>query len=165
MLHDLTEKWNIGIGRQLCDLEKEMYVSIRDPDEEVSNLIAQRVINRSVPISTIHVVLGLVSDQPIDTALELGGAIVACEKIKAEPMVPTKLFGNRPIPVVVYHEFKFVNIPRDANVWVLGVRVNNNVNKFLSEPLYIPDTLWISKGCYHTKRPVDEATYTELLEF
>lgn len=167
MLHDLrlTEKWDMGMWKPVSELEKEMYVSIRNPDEP--NLIAQRVINRCVPMNTLDIVLGVISDQPIDTNLELGGAIVACDKIKAEPMVPTKLFQRDglcwPLPVAAYHEFKLVNIPKDANVWVLGVRVNNK--SCLSKPLYIPDTLWISHGCYYTRRPFDESTYTELLEF
>ena len=135
----------------------------------MSNLIAQRVMNRCVPISTLDIVLGVISDQAIDTNLELGGAIVACDKIKADAMVPTKLFQrdsrNWPIPVAAYHEIRLVNIPYNANVWVLGFRANNNVKFCLSKPLYIPDTLWISHGCYYTRRPFDEDTYTELPEF
>lgn len=173
MLHSLrlTEKWESGIGKPMSYLEKEMYVSIRNPDEPISDLIAQRILNSCVPINTLDIVLGVISDQSIDTALELGGAIVACEKIKADPMVPAKIFHKDgscwPIPVAEYHEIRLVNIPYNANVWALGVRVNKEIKKCLEQPLRIPDTLWISQGCYRARRPFDdsEGIYTDLPGF
>ena len=55
MLHEInfTEKWDMGMWKPVSELEKEMYVSIRNPDEPVSiqeskNRLSYDIINFNV---------------------------------------------------------------------------------------------------------------------
>jgi hypothetical protein len=149
----LGATWRANFGRPMPDLEFGLFDAMRNLDYDtnrapISALLATPLLSTgTISSSTLHIILGLYSNVSFDCSIDIGGLTIG-RKYKISPFTFIPILDGWPVVNPTYHEIKINNVPKDAKIWVLGVRVKKELLNTFTESC-IPGLLINKNGCVY----------------